>query len=93
MELLDGCKNKKSLNQLRKALEPFNIVLPSPETSSKALELYISIKLQTGIDFIDCLIGSTAVSLNLPLYTFNEKHFNYITDLKIIKPYKKSKLS
>ncbi|HMW04825.1 MAG TPA: toxin-antitoxin system, toxin component [Leptospiraceae bacterium] len=56
---------------------------------NQALETYSAVKLKSGIDFIDCLIGHTAISLKIPLYTFNEKHFKFIPNLKIVKPYKK----
>lgn len=32
------------------------------------IETYSKIKLKSGIDFIDCLIGHTAITLNIPLH-------------------------
>jgi predicted nucleic acid-binding protein len=90
MELLSGCENQKAIDKLKKALFTFSVIWPSTETSNQALETYSRIKLKSGIDFVDCLIGHTAIALNIPLYTFNEKHFKAISNLKIIKPYKKN---
>ncbi len=45
--------------------------------------------LKNGTGILDILIAYTAISLNLPLNTFNVKHYSGITELKIVQPYKK----
>jgi tRNA(fMet)-specific endonuclease VapC len=37
------------------------------------------------IDLADILIGATAITHNIPIATLNEKHFNRIKALEIIK--------
>ncbi len=37
----------------------------------------------------DIMIGETALALNLPLHTFNQKHYAAIPNLKTIQPYTK----
>ncbi|HPZ08802.1 MAG TPA: PIN domain-containing protein [Candidatus Eremiobacteraeota bacterium] len=44
-----------------------------------------------GFVVFELLMGcrNKAVELNMPLYTFNEKHYSIISLLKTIRPYKK----
>jgi predicted nucleic acid-binding protein len=36
---------------------------------------------------IDVLIGHIALELEVPLYTFNQKHYRVISRLTVIQPY------
>jgi predicted nucleic acid-binding protein len=45
--------------------------------------------LKHGIGILDTLIGQIAVDLDLPLHTFNQKHYSAIPSLKTIQPYRK----
>jgi predicted nucleic acid-binding protein len=36
------------------------------------------------------LIGETALALNLPIHTFNQKHYAAIPNLKTVQPYTRS---
>ena len=45
--------------------------------------------LSHSIGLLDALIGLTAVAVNLPLYTFNQKHYSMIPNLHTIQPYEK----
>ncbi len=89
LELINGCINSKDLNKIKSLLISYSLVWPAIETSNEAFHTFSKLKLKAGIDFIDCLIGHTAVELNLPLYTFNKKHYKNIPKLKTIQPYKK----
>lgn len=40
-------------------------------------------------DALDALIGQIAVALRVPLYTFNQKHYRFIPELRTIQPYEK----
>jgi predicted nucleic acid-binding protein len=88
-ELISGCINSKDLNKIKKTLNSYNLIWASNEACKEAFNTFSKLKLRIGIDFVDCLIGHTAVELNLPLYTFNKKHYQHIPKLKIIQPYKK----
>jgi len=89
LELIDGCINSKSLNKLTSTLSLFTNVWSNQISNDFAVDTFSKLKLKTGIDFVDCLIGHTAVEINLPLYTFNKKHYKHIPKLKTIQPYKK----
>jgi predicted nucleic acid-binding protein len=89
MELINGVKNKIEQKQLERKLERYEIIWPTPGVCDEALSIFSHYHLSHGIGIFDALIGQTAVSLNLPLYTFNQKHYDIIPNLQTIQPYKK----
>ena len=89
LELIQGCKNRYDLDKVQKTLAHFTIFWLLPEECNKALELYSKYKLSHNVGLIDVLIGRTALTLNMPLYTFNQKHYSIIPNLETIQPYKK----
>lgn len=89
MELIQGCQNKSEQTKVEKTLTSFEIVWPLPETCDKALEIFARYHLSHNVGLLDALIGQIAVALNLPLHTFNQKHYSAIPDLVTIQPYPK----
>jgi predicted nucleic acid-binding protein len=89
MELLQGCSNKSEQAKVEKILTGFEIVWPTAETCDEALAVFAHYHLSQGVGLLDVLIGQTAVSLNLPLHTFNRKHYAPIPHLVIVQPYHK----
>lgn len=90
MELIQGCRDKMEQTKVEKTLARCKTVWPSPETCESALKLFALYRLSHNIGLLDALIGQTAVALNMPLYTFNRKHYAAIPDLQIIMPYVRS---
>jgi tRNA(fMet)-specific endonuclease VapC len=89
MELLQGCRSKLEQAQVEQVLTGFETVWPLPETCEAALEVFANSHLSHGIGMLDALIGQTAVALDLPLYTFNRKHYASIPNLNTVAPYNK----
>jgi predicted nucleic acid-binding protein len=89
MELINGVKNKIEQRQLEKKLEGYEIVWPKPEVCDEALLIFSRYRLSHGLGIFDALIGQTAIALNLPLYTFNQKHYDVIPNLRTVRPYEK----
>jgi predicted nucleic acid-binding protein len=75
MELMQGCN--------------FEVVWATAETCNKALEVFAEYNLSHGLGLIDALIGQTAISLGVPLHTFNVKHYSVIPNLTTVQPYKR----
>ena len=90
MELIQGCESKAQQAQLEKALEPFTVVWPTSEGCDDALGIFARFHLSHNLGIIDALIGQLAVSLDLPLQTFNQKHYAIVPGLKLAQPYSKS---
>lgn len=89
MEILQGCQNKTQQSRVEKVLTGFEIVWPFPETCDRALGIFAQYHLSHGVGILDALIGQMAVALNLPLFTFNRKHYSVFPDLITLQPYSK----
>ena len=87
MELVQGMRNKKELNHLRKALHGWNaqILYVSEEISAKAMFYVEQHFLSHSMQLADALIGATAIAYGFPILTGNEKHYKIMKDLEIKK--------
>jgi len=87
MELVQGLRNKKELNHLRKALHGWKaqLLYISEGISTKAMFYVEQHFLSHSIQLADALIGATAIAYGFPLLTGNDKHYKVMKDLEIIK--------
>ena len=85
MELVQGMRNKKELNNLRKALHIWNaqILYISEEISVKAMFYVEQHFLSHSMQLADALIGATAITYGNPILTGNDKHYNVLKDIEI----------
>ena len=85
MELVQGMRNKKELNNLRKALHIWNakILYISEEISTKAMFYVEQHFLSHSMQLADAIIGATAIAYGNPVLTGNDKHYKILKDLKI----------
>jgi len=85
MELVQGMRNKKELNNFRKALHIWNakILYISEEISAKAMFYVEQHFLSHSMQLADALIGATAIAYGNPVLTGNDKHYKFLKDLKI----------
>ena len=90
MELIQGCRTKTEQRRLQKELSVFHIVWPQPEVCNEALLVFSRFYLSHGLGLLDALIGQLAVALDVPLCSFNQKHYGTIPRLRAIQPYAKS---
>jgi predicted nucleic acid-binding protein len=89
MELLQGCRNKAEQEKLEETLQSYAVTWPSPEACNEARSVFASTHLSHGLGLLDALIGQTAVALQVPLYTFNDKHYAAVPRLHTVQPYTK----
>lgn len=87
IELVQGMRDKKELNNLRKALHGWNaqILFISEEISAKAMFYVEQHFLSHSIQLADALIGATAIAYGRPILTVNDKHYKVIKDIHIKK--------
>ena len=87
MELVQGMRNKKELNSLRKAIRAWNakVLYISEDISSKAMFYVEQHFLSHSLQITDALIGATAVAYGLPILTGNDKHYKIVKDIQITK--------
>ena len=87
MELVQGLRDKKELNHLRKALHGWNaqILYVSEGISAKAMFYVEQHFLSHSIQLADALIGATAITYGYPILTANDKHYKVMHDVQIKK--------
>jgi predicted nucleic acid-binding protein len=90
MEAIDGCRNLAEQKRVEDFVERFRVLWPEPETCQRAFGVYLREHLRSQLGILDCLIGQMAVDLELPLCTFNRKHYSVVPGLRIEEPYPKS---
>lgn len=90
MELMQGCTNKIDLQSLQRFIADFEVIWPDSRACNDALETFATFNLSHNLGMLDALIGQIAVSLNVPIYTFNCKHYAAIPNLMTIQPYRKT---
>jgi len=89
-ELIQGCRNKMEQGKVQKELAHYGVVWLPPKECEKALEIFAEFHLSHKAGLLDVLIGQTATYLNAPLYTFNQKHYSFIPEIKTFQPYTKN---
>lgn len=90
MELIQGCRNKAEQESVRRELGVYGVIWPSPTDCDRALEVFATYRLSHNAGLLDVLIGQTALALGVPLYTFNQRHYNFIPGMQTVQPYIKS---
>lgn len=89
MELLDGCANKLEVRRVRALVDPYRIVWLAEQHSEQAMDNFPQATLAHGIGVIDMLIAQCAIALDVPLLTFNTRHYRAVPGLTIEQPYER----
>jgi len=90
MELIQGCRNKAEQDRLQRELADYGVVWLAPADCDKGLDVFTRYHLSHNAGLLDVLIGQTAVALEVPLYTFNHKHYRFIPGVQTVQPYEKA---
>ena len=83
LEFLQGA-NKRQAARALKFIEKFDFVPFSPEVSLVADRLIRQYSHAKGLRLGDALMASTALVEQLPLYSFNTRHFDFIEGLTLV---------
>ncbi len=89
MEVFAGCRNKSEWLKAEAFFAPSDLFWLSEQGFATALSAILPLRLTNGIGLVDALIASTALEHNLPLATFNTKHFSHIAGLQRVQPYQR----
>jgi len=89
LELIQGCRNKREQERIQRTVAPHGTVWLAPADCDRALEVFTQYHLSHNAGLLDVLIGQTAVALGVPLHTFNQKHYQFMTELQTVQPYEK----
>ena len=86
-ELIDGTESSADLRATRKLMQRLDVHWLSAAHCEVAMATFQSVHLGNAIGIVDMLIAQTAISLGVPLHTFNTKHYAAVPDLQTIQPY------
>lgn len=86
MEIIVGCRDKRSLQAAEKFLARFEVLLVNETISHQTVELLRQYYLSHSLLIPDALIAATAISYNYPLVTKNQRDFRFISDITLIPP-------
>jgi predicted nucleic acid-binding protein len=84
MELLIGSRNKKEQDDIEKFLSHFQIMKVTGPASDMAVDLLRRYRLSHGLLIADALIAATAVVLNAPLISKNQRDYKFISGLDLL---------
>jgi len=86
MELLVGCRNKTELRSAERFLLRFQVLTLNEAVCNAALELLRQYRLSHGLMIPDALIAATAIVLDQPLVSKNQRDYRFIAGLQLL-PY------
>ncbi|MEP0906303.1 VapC toxin family PIN domain ribonuclease [Leptolyngbya subtilissima ST-M1] len=87
MELIQDAQNKQQVRKVLQLIAPLAIVWPTETDCSRALSDFTTYHLSHKVGLIDALIAACAVGRSATLCTFNVKHYQVISGLRIEQPY------
>ena len=86
MELFIGCRDKTELHTVEGFLSRFQIIQLNEQMSDIAVDLLRRYRLSHGLLIADSLIAATAIHLNEPFVSKNQRDYRFITNLNLL-PY------
>lgn len=87
MELVVGCRDQADLRRVQAFIGRFRVIWPEADEFERAFHLLVTHRLEFGVGAPDCTIAAMALERDMPLYTFNVKHYQGFTGLEVMKPY------
>mgnify|MGYP001557166254 CR=1 FL=1 len=84
MELIVGCRNNMELQNLEKFLQRYVIIKVNEFITDKAIELLKKYRLSHGLLIPDGLIAATAIVINAPLLSKNQRDYRFISELNLL---------
>jgi predicted nucleic acid-binding protein len=86
MELIVGCRNKAELRTVERFLSRFQIIKVSEVISDTGVDLLRQYRLSHGLLIADALIAATALTMDQPFVTKNQRDYLFISGLQVL-PY------
>ena len=82
-EIIAGAKDKVMQKRFEKFLGNYLIISLDQKISLLGISLFKKYKLSHGLDMPDSLIAATAIELDIPLFTYNQKDFRFISGIRL----------
>lgn len=87
MELYQAAQNQQQTRGIDRLTYSLPLVWATDTEALQAVKNFRLLHLSHGIGLVDTLIAATALSLSVPLCTFNLKHYRQIPGLITEQPY------
>lgn len=84
MELLVGCRNKTELRNTERFLRRFQVFRLNEQISDVAVGLLREYRLSHGLVIPDALVAATAITLNQPFISKNQRDYRFISGLHLL---------
>ena len=84
MELIVGCRDKNELSSLEHFLERFQIISLNEHISDTATYLLKKYRLSHGLLIADSLIAATAIIIDIPFISKNQRDYRFIENLNLL---------
>lgn len=85
MELLAGATSNQKKYEILKTSKAYRVIEITEAICKTALNLSKKYCIEHEVGVADVLIAATAIANNLPLYTDNVRHFEFIVELTLYK--------
>lgn len=85
MELLQGARDKKELQVIKKKLLSFRLLDLQQIIFDSATQLMRDYRLSHSLALPDAVIGATAIYYQIPLYTYNQKDFRFLPEIQLMQ--------
>jgi predicted nucleic acid-binding protein len=86
-ELIVGSRTRGEIREIDQLLARFQNEPIASGDSTRALTWLRKYYHSRGMGFHDCLLGAVAVRRKIPIATLNEKHFQGLPGVKVVRPY------
>lgn len=87
MELLQGCRDGREQQRVQNVMRPYTLYWPTLADCTRAYASFAKYRLSHSIGLLDSLIAETSAGLNVPLATFNDKHYRVVSGVQLLQPY------
>jgi len=84
MELMVGCRNRTEFQNLERFLRRYEIIKVNEAISDKAVELLRTYRLSHGLLIADAFIAATAIVINAPFLSKNQRDYRFIQELNLL---------
>jgi predicted nucleic acid-binding protein len=82
-EFMVGAKDKADLKRIEKQLSKYTAIPINTDITDIFLDLFRTLALSHRPGIADTLIAATALYYQLPLYTYNKRHFQFIPGIEL----------
>lgn len=83
-EFMVGAKDKADLKRIEKQLSKYTAIPINTDITDIFLDLFRTLALSHRPGIADTLIAATALYYQLPLYTYNKRHFQFIPGIELV---------